>query len=64
MSNQQSDTQNQAKKNMSLPGFMSESSNIDYTEEAQATTWLANNLTRLMIGISVLWFIIVLIHGG
>lgn len=62
MSNQQVDKTDQQKKNVALPGFMSENSKIDYNEEPQAVTWLANNLTRLMIGISVLWFIIVLIY--
>ena len=61
MSNQQVDKQNQ-QKNTSLPGFMSEMSKINYAEEPQGNSWLANNLTRLMIGISVLWFIIVLIY--
>ena len=62
MSNQQVDKQNQQQNNTTLPGFMSEMSKINYAEEAQGNTWLANNLTRLMIGISVLWFIIVLIY--
>ena len=62
MSNQQVDANNQPKKNMALPKFMSENTITDYGEETQAATWLANNLTRLMIGISVLWFIIVLIY--
>ncbi len=62
MSNQQVDTTAQPKKNIALPGFMSENSKIDYNEEGQASTWLANNLNRLMIGISILWFIIVLIY--
>ncbi len=46
----------------SLPKFMSENTVVDYKEENASSTWLANNLTRLMIGISVLWFIIVLIY--
>ena len=61
MSNQQVDMATQQKKNATLPKFMSENSKIEYNEDQQ-TNWLANNLTRLMIGISVLWFIIVLIY--
>ena len=56
MSNQGPKTQS------SIPQFMSEKSLIDYKDENMSSTWLANNLNRLMIGISILWFIIVLIY--
>lgn len=62
MSNQQVDNRNSAQKDSSLPGFMSENSKINYAENIEHGTWLSNNLTRLMIGFSVLWFIIVLIY--
>ena len=62
MSNQQVDNNSSAKSDSSLPGFMSEASSINYNEEAENGSWLNNNLTRLMISISVIWFIIVLIY--
>ena len=62
MSNQQVDNSNQRKADSALPGFMSENSKINYNEEPEQNSWLTNNLTKLMIGISAVWFIIVLIY--
>lgn len=62
MSNQQVGVNNQRKADSVLPGFMSENSKINYNEEPEQNSWLTNNLTRLMIGISVVWFVVVLIY--
>lgn len=62
MSNQQVDNNNLRKADSALPGFMSENSKINYNDEPENASWLTNNLTKLMIGISALWFIIVLIY--
>ena len=45
-----------------LPNFMSENSQTNYIEENDTPNWLANNLHRLMVWISVIWFGIVLIY--
>lgn len=62
MSNQQVDNNNLERGDSSLPGFMSENSKINYNDEAEHGSWLSNNLTKLMISISILWFVIVLIY--
>lgn len=62
MSNQQVDNNNQRKAESQLPGFMSENSRINYAEEGSNSSWLNNNLNKLMIGFSALWFVIVLIY--
>lgn len=62
MSNQQVDMNNQRKADSAIPGFMSENSKINYNEEPEQNSWLTNNLTKLMIGISAIWFVIVLIY--
>lgn len=61
MSNQQT---GRGKKNESaLPDFMSEKAKVNYTEELEAkSSWLNNNLNKLMIWFSVLWFVIVLVY--
>ncbi len=43
-----------------IPHFMSENSSINY-EDANAS-WLANNLHKLMVGVSLGWFAIVFIY--
>ena len=45
-----------------LPNFMSENSQTNYIEENDTPNWLANNLHRLMVWISIIWFGIVLIY--
>ncbi len=53
---------NQTKSNNVLPNFMSDNSKITYIEENETPSWFANNLHRLMIWISVIWFGIVIIY--
>lgn len=47
---------------MLLPNFMSENGKTSYIEENETPNWLANNLHRLMIWVSIIWFGIVLIY--
>ncbi len=50
-------------KEEKLPNFMSEKEKISYIDEVEdENSWLAGNLTKLMIGVSVVWFVIVLIY--
>lgn len=53
---------NQTKSNNALPNFMSDNSKVTYIEENETPSWFANNLHRLMIWISVIWFGIVIIY--
>ena len=53
---------NQSKSNNALPNFMSDNSTVQYIEENETPSWFANNLHRLMIWISVIWFGIVIIY--
>ena len=53
---------NQTKSNNALPNFMSENSKVNYIEENETPNWFANNLHRLMVWISVIWFGIVIIY--
>lgn len=53
---------NQTKSNNALPNFMSDNSKFTYIEENETPSWFANNLHRLMIWISVIWFGIVIIY--
>ncbi len=46
----------------SLPEFMSKNNNQNRVEIDEKPSWLNNNLHKLMIGISILWFAIVLIY--
>ncbi|MBE6468134.1 MAG: hypothetical protein E7004_06065 [Alphaproteobacteria bacterium] len=46
----------------SLPEFMSKNKNQNRVEIDEKPSWLNNNLHKLMIGISILWFAIVLIY--
>lgn len=41
---------------------MSENGKTSYIEENETPNWLANNLHRLMIWVSIIWFGIVLIY--
>lgn len=61
MSNQQN---GRSKKNdAALPDFMSEKAKVNYAEELETkSSWLNNNLNKLMIWFSVLWFVIVLVY--
>ena len=54
-------TKNQQNSN-ALPNFMSENGKTSYIEENETPNWLANNLHRLMIWVSIIWFGIVLIY--
>jgi len=49
-------------ENNALPQFMNEKIKTNDTEIEETQSWLANNLHRLMIWISVAWFGIVLIY--
>lgn len=51
-----------AKSESDLPNFMSEKSKTNYMEEVENPSWLANNLHRLMIWVSIIWFGIVVIY--
>lgn len=62
MSNQQVDNNNLRKAESQLPGFMSDNSSFNYGEDTGNSSWLNNNLNKLMIGFSTLWFVIVLIY--
>ena len=53
---------NQIKNNNALPNFMSDNSKVNYIEENETPSWFANNLHRLMIWISIIWFGIVIIY--
>lgn len=64
MSNQVSDSKSVSKKN-TLPQFIQnpEQFQASYPDpEEGKNSWLANNLQRLMIGVSAIWFAIVLIY--
>lgn len=61
MSTQTADTKN-ASDNNSLPKFMNENHKPSDTDIEEKSSWLNNNLHRLMIGVSALWFAIVLIY--
>ena len=54
-------TKNQQNSN-ALPNFMSENGKTSYIEENETPNLLANNLHRLMIWVSIIWFGIVLIY--
>lgn len=59
MSNQNPETKNGS----NLPAFMSENSKLGYVEETDTeNSWLNNNLHKLMIWVSGIWFAIVLIY--
>lgn len=60
MSEQTASADNTA-KNAALPQFMNENNIADY-EVDEKQSWLANNLHRLMICVSIVWFAIVLIY--
>lgn len=62
MSNQT--VENQAHNKASdLPNFMSEKGKVNYAEDIDhETPWLANNLHKLMIWVSIIWFAIILIY--
>lgn len=62
MSNQTQNVAEERKNNQNLPNFMSENSKINYAEEENASSWLTNNLHRLMIWVSVIWFAVVIIY--
>ncbi|MFR8206128.1 MAG: hypothetical protein ACLU99_07170 [Alphaproteobacteria bacterium] len=62
MSNQTADAANVSKSNNNLPQFMNENSKVNYTDIEENTSWLTNNLHRLMIWVSAAWFAIVLIY--
>ncbi len=49
-------------KNSNLPQFMSNKTQQASTTIEEQPSWLANNLNRLMIGVSAAWFAIVLIY--
>ena len=51
-----------ASKNRDLPNFMNENSKAGYAELEENPSWLNNNLHKLMVGISALWFAIVMIY--
>ena len=53
---------NIASKSSSLPQFMNENNVPSYSEMDVGQSWLTNNLHRLMIGVSAVWFAIVLIY--
>ncbi len=53
---------NQTKSNSALPNFMSDDSKINYMDENETPSWFANNLHRLMVWVSVIWFGIVIIY--
>ena len=53
---------NIASKSSSLPQFMNENDVPSYSEMDVGQSWLTNNLHRLMIGVSAVWFAIVLIY--
>ena len=54
---------NQNPESSSLPDFMSEKNKIVYTEDAETeNSWLNNNLHRLMIWVSVIWFAVLHIY--
>lgn len=61
MSEVDADTKNLS-KNRDLPNFMSENSKVNYAELDEKPSWLNNNLHKLMVGISALWFAIVMIY--
>ena len=53
MSNQNSEN----REGSNLPDFMSEKNKFSYVEDAETeNSWLNNNLHRLMIWVSVIWF--------
>lgn len=59
MSNQNSEN----REGSNLPDFMSEKNKFSYVEDAETeNSWLNNNLHRLMIWVSVIWFAVVLIY--
>lgn len=62
MSNQT--VENQAyNKASDLPNFMSEKGKVNYAEDIDhEAPWLANNLHKLMIWVSIIWFAIILIY--
>ena len=62
MSNQTADAANVSKSNNNLPQFMNENSKVNYTDIEENTSWLTNNLHRLMIWVSAAWFAVVLIY--
>lgn len=59
MSSQQTDS-SRSKANNSLPQFMKEQPT--YTEIEEKQSWLNNNLHKLMISVSIIWFGVVLIY--
>lgn len=62
MSNQNVDKQ-ESNKASDLPNFMSENSRINYSEDMDnEASWLTNNLHKLMIWVSAIWFAVVLIY--
>ena len=52
--------ENKTEEDTILPSFMSE--NTEENEQTQSESFIGNNLHTLMIGISVLWFLIVGIY--
>lgn len=62
MSEAHNNLRQHAKSEADLPNFMSENSKTNYMEETENPSWLANNLHRLMIWVSVIWFGIVIIY--
>ena len=59
MSNQNPETKNGS----SLPDFMSEGNKLSYIEENDTeNSWLNNNLHKLMVWVSIIWFAVVLIY--
>ena len=59
MSNQNSEN----REGSNLPDFMSEKNKFSYVEDAETeNSWLNNNLHRLMIWVSVIWFAVVVIY--
>lgn len=61
MSNQEVADSN-ARKDSQLPEFISAGTPVETVEEDNKNKWLANNLQRLMIWVSAVWFGIVIIY--
>ena len=45
-----------------LPAYMTSQQNNNYAENNENTSWMDNNLHRLMVWVSVIWFAFVLIY--
>lgn len=58
-------SQNSADSNdkvMVLPQFMQENTSYNIDNEEEETSWLSNNLHKLILGVSLVWFALVVIY--